>query len=68
MHLPAPPNHTFDRTAGSHALAAAGQRERSVLDNTRGKETCDYYERSQSIGAIFCTWNSTGIPGKQPAT
>jgi hypothetical protein len=23
-----PPNITFDRTAGSHALAAAGQRER----------------------------------------
>lgn len=39
----------------------------SVLDNTRGKETCDYYERSQSIGAIFCIWNSTGIPEKQPA-
>jgi hypothetical protein len=25
------PNNTFDRTAGSHALAAAGQRERSPL-------------------------------------
>jgi hypothetical protein len=24
----APPNITFDRTAGSHSLAAAGQRER----------------------------------------
>jgi hypothetical protein len=23
-----PPNQTFDRTAGSHSLAAAGQRER----------------------------------------
>jgi hypothetical protein len=23
-----PPNNTFDRTAGSHSLAAAGQRER----------------------------------------
>ena len=25
-----PPNNTFDRTAGSHSLAAAGQRERSA--------------------------------------
>jgi hypothetical protein len=26
-----PPNSTLDRTAGSHALAAAGQRERAPM-------------------------------------
>jgi hypothetical protein len=34
-----PPNITFDRTAGSHSLAAAGQRERSAADDMRVKET-----------------------------
>ena len=47
-------------------LPAAGERQRSMLDNTRGKEACDYYEQSQSIVAIFCIGNSIGLPGRQP--
>ena len=30
VHLEAMANNTVDRTAGSHSLAAAGQRERSA--------------------------------------
>ena len=34
------PNNTFDRTAGAHSLAAAGQRERwaAQVNNVRTEE------------------------------
>ena len=43
-----PPNRTFDRSAGSHSLAAAGQRDRSA--DMRGRRVMA--PRNQPIGSF----------------
>jgi hypothetical protein len=46
------PNITFDRTAGSHSLAAAGQRERCASGQCVAKRST---AGKESLGAsLFC--------------
>jgi hypothetical protein len=51
-----PPNNTFDRAAGSHSLAAAGQRERSP--HSRG-------DRGVAAGSIVTAWRHRRDGGSQ---
>jgi hypothetical protein len=56
------PNNTFDRTAGSHSLAAAGQRARSAyskpsgaiaVESGRGVRIETHYAKSGDVNIAY---------------
>ena len=55
------PNSTFDRTAGSHLLAAAGQRERSadncprsgMEESAHGKSAREPFDEAMRLGMSY---------------
>src|SRR5262245_55218228 len=60
--------HCHQCQALAHALPF-GSLINSVLGGPQHarQKTCTCYEQNQNRVAIFCSWNSTGIPTRQPA-